>query len=358
MPLHTPSATLALLNDYQHGFPLCDAPFAAIAQQNGLAPDAVLAQYQHWLAEGRISRIGPVFAPQRVGASLLAAISVPPAQLAQAAAMVSAHPEVNHNYEREHAYNLWFVVAAPTQQRLDTVLDSIEAECQTAVLRLPLVEQYHIDLGFSLHAGAAKTRAAPAQQAASPLTEQDRTLIGAMQSGLPLCQRPFDALAQSVGSTPQAVLQRIADWLADGTLKRFGVVLRHHELGYTANAMVVHDIPDALVSELGQRLGQHPGVTLCYRRPRVEGQWRYNLFCMVHGRERAQVEQQIAELRTRFALQDYAHAVLFSRERFKQQGARYAPCTVDSVSKSFVARFDAADSAQARQGEATTPQAV
>jgi DNA-binding Lrp family transcriptional regulator len=95
--------------------------------------------------------------------------------------------------------------------------------------------------------------------------------------------------------------------------------------------MVVHDIPDALVSELGQRLGQHPGVTLCYRRPRVEGQWRYNLFCMLHGRERAQVEQQIAELRERFALQDYPHAVLFSRERFKQQGARYAPCLAQAA---------------------------
>ncbi len=331
MPLNASSATLALLNDYQHGFPLCDAPFAAIAQQTGLTPDAVLAQYQGWLAEGRLSRIGPVFAPQRVGASLLAAIRVPPARLAQAAAKVSAHPEVNHNYEREHAYNLWFVVAAPTQQRLDAVLDTIEIECQTDVLRLPLVEQYHIDLGFSLHAGAAKTRSAPAQQAPTPLTEQDRALIGAMQAGLPLCARPYDALAQTVGSTPQAVLQHITSWLADGTLKRFGVVLRHHELGYTANAMVVHDVPDALVSDLGHRLGQHPGVTLCYRRPRVEGQWRYNLFCMVHGRERAQVEQQIAELRERFALQDYPHAVLFSRERFKQQGARYAPCLAQAA---------------------------
>lgn len=331
MPLNTSPATLALLNDYQHGFPLCVEPFATIAQQTGLSADAVLAQYQRWLAEGRISRIGPVFAPQRVGASLLAAISVPATALAQAAAKVSAHPEVNHNYEREHAYNLWFVVAAPTQERLNAVLDAIEAECQTAVLRLPLVEQYHIDLGFSLHAGAAKTRSTPAQQAPTPLTEQDRALIGAMQTGLALCPRPFEALAQTVDSTQDAVLQRIADWLLDGTLKRFGVVLRHHELGYTANAMVVHDIPDALVSELGQRLGQHPGVTLCYRRPRVEGQWRYNLFCMVHGRERAQVEQQIAELRTRFALQDYPHAVLFSRERFKQQGARYAPCLAQAA---------------------------
>lgn len=326
MALPTCSAALALLNDYQHGFPLCDEPFAAIALSAGLPTDEVLAQYQAWRDEGRISRIGPVFAPQRVGASLLAAISVPPAQLAQAAALVSAHPEVNHNYEREHAYNLWFVVAAPSAERLDAVLHTIETECQTPVLRLPLLEQYHIDLGFSLRAGAVKARTeAPVAAVPTVLCEQDRALIAAMQGGLPLCLRPYDALAQQLGCTPGEVLERIQQWLSDGTLKRFGVVLRHHELGYTANAMVVHDIPDALVSELGQRLGQHPAVTLCYRRPRVEGQWPYNLFCMVHGRERAVVEQQIAELRQAFALQDYPHAVLFSRERFKQQGARYAP---------------------------------
>lgn len=328
MPLTAPPATLALLNDYQHGFPLCGTPFATIARHTGLSPDAVLAQYQCWQQEGRISRIGPVFAPQRVGASLLAAIKVAPAALAQAAAMVSAHPEVNHNYEREHAYNLWFVVTAPSHERLCAVLDAIETECKTPVLRLPLVEQYHIDLGFSLHGGASKVQSvAAAAQLPTELTDADRRLIGAMQGGLPLCKQPFTALAQAVGSTQNAVLSRIEQWLADGTLKRFGVVLRHHELGYRANAMVVHDVPDALVSELGQRLGQHPAVTLCYRRPRVDGQWRYNLFCMVHGRERTLVEQQIAELRETYALQSYPHAVLFSRERFKQQGARYAPST-------------------------------
>lgn len=328
---------MALLNDYQHGFPLCARPFDAIAQATGGSETAVLAQYAQWLDEGRISRIGPVFAPQRVGVSLLAAISVAPETLAQAAAIVSAYPEVNHNYEREHAYNLWFVVAAPSPERLDAVLTAIARQCNTPVLRLPLLEQYHIDLGFSLQGQPPRARrrqtlaAVAAQTTPAPLSDADRALIGAMQAGLPLCAQPYQALADTLGSAQEAIVQRIQAWLDNGTLKRFGVVLRHHELGYTANAMVVHDIPDALVSELGQRLGQHPGVTLCYRRPRVEGQWRYNLFCMVHGRERAQVEQQIAELRSHYALQDYPHAVLFSRERFKQQGARYAPCITQAA---------------------------
>lgn len=322
------SATeLALLNNYQHGFPLCEQPFAHIAQAVGGSEEQVIAQYGAWLAQGRISRIGPVFAPQRVGVSILAAISVPPDQLAQAAALVNAYPEVNHNYAREHAYNLWFVVAAPTRARLDAVLDGIARQCNTEVLRLPLLEQYHIDLGFSLK-GGTKARCDAATPASTPpqppLTDADRAFIAAMQAGLALCVQPYQALAERLGSTEAAVLQRIQAWLDRGVLKRFGVVLRHHELGYTANAMVVHDIPDALVSELGQRLGQHTAVTLCYRRPRVAGKWPYNLFCMVHGRDRAVVEQQIAQMRQDYGLQAYPHAVLFSRERFKQTGARYA----------------------------------
>lgn len=317
---------LALLNDYQHGFPLCERPFATIAMVVGGDEAQVMAQYRDWLAQGRISRIGPVFAPQRVGASILAAISVPPDTLAQAAAIVSAYPEVNHNYAREHAYNLWFVAAAPDPEQLNAVLDAIARQCDTPVLRLPLLEQYHIDLGFSLRQADTPTRTATAPHAAdtTPLSAADRALIGAMQAGLPLCPQPYQALADTLGSTTDAVLQRIRAWLDNGTLKRFGVVVRHHEMGFTSNAMVVHDVPDALVSGLGQRLGQHPAVTLCYRRPRVEGQWRYNLFCMLHGRERAQVEQQIAQMREDFGLQHYPHAVLFSRERFKQTGARYA----------------------------------
>ena len=117
---------------------------------------------------------------------------------------------------------------------------------------------------------------------------------------------------------------RIRQWLEAGAIKRFGVVVRHHELGYTANAMVVHDLPDELVGEIGRRLAEEEAVTLCYRRPRVAGQWPYNLFCMVHGRERTEVEALIADLRARHGLAPYPHEILFSRTRFKQTGARYA----------------------------------
>ena len=134
-------------------------------------------------------------------------------------------------------------------------------------------------------------------------------------------------IAQRRGWSEEQVLDRIGAWLELGVLKRFGVVVRHHELGYTANAMLVHDVPDALVDALGKKVGQHPGVTLCYRRPRVAPDWPYNLFCMLHGRDRKVVERQIAQLRQDYALHDYAHEVLFSRTRYKQSGAYYADFT-------------------------------
>jgi DNA-binding Lrp family transcriptional regulator len=317
-----------LLNDYQHGFPLCSEPFAQMAQMQGCTQDAVLQTLRRLHDDGHISRVGAVFAPGRIGASTLAALSVAPEHLADVAAMVSRYPEVNHNYEREHRYNLWFVVTAGTSERLAAVLAEIEARSGLPVLRLPLLAQYHIDLGFHLGRGCAGSAAPrrPAGRATEPvaLDAQGQALVSALQGGLPLVAQPYARIAQQLGWSEQQVLDRIGTWLRTGLLKRFGVVVRHHELGYTANAMVVHDIPDALVDELGQRIGRHPGVTLCYRRPRVAPDWPYNLFCMLHGRDRATVEQEIARLRASFGLQDYPHAVLFSRTRYKQQGARYA----------------------------------
>jgi DNA-binding Lrp family transcriptional regulator len=117
------------------------------------------------------------------------------------------------------------------------------------------------------------------------------------------------------------VLRRLID---EGIIKRFGVVVRHHELGYRANAMVVWDVPDDRVSEVGRQLATLPFITLCYRRPRRLPAWPYNLFCMIHGRDRATVENLIEQASALAGLADHARTTLFSRRRFKQRGARYA----------------------------------
>lgn len=139
-----------LLNEFQQGMPLTPNPYADIARQLGVYETTVLETLRRLQTEGVVSRVGAVFRPNRVGASTLAAMSVPQDELERVAAIVSDFVEVNHNYEREHRYNLWFVVVATDEDRLQDVLSQIEASSGYAVLDLPLLNEYFIDLGFDL----------------------------------------------------------------------------------------------------------------------------------------------------------------------------------------------------------------
>ncbi len=317
-----------LLNEFQRDFPLHSRPYARIAECLESTEEEVIAVLARQKELGAVSRIGAVFAPRAVGASTLAALAAPAEQLDAIAARVSSHPEVNHNYQREHAYNLWFVATAQDEAMLSAALSRIETETGCPVLRLPLLEEYHIDLGFDL-CGDDKARSAvrplPPGDFPAAMSPSERRLLHALQDGLELLPRPFSRLALRADLSEDEVLQQIEAWLSRGFVKRFGVVVRHHELGYTANAMCVWDVPDEDVAAMGQRLAKEPAVTLCYRRARskLQANWPYNLFCMIHGVSRDEVEVEIAALCARHSLAAYPQAVLFSVRRFKQQGARY-----------------------------------
>ncbi|MFZ1576232.1 MAG: AsnC family transcriptional regulator [Chromatiaceae bacterium] len=139
-----------LLDDFQSGIPLAPRPFAVMAEQLGVAEAEVIARLQRLTEAGAVSRVGPVFRPRQVGASTLAAMAVPPERLAEVATLVNSFPEVNHNYEREHDFNLWFVLTAPDQASLERVLDEIGRRAGLPALDLPMLAEYHIDLGFPL----------------------------------------------------------------------------------------------------------------------------------------------------------------------------------------------------------------
>lgn len=155
------------------------------------------------------------------------------------------------------------------------------------------------------------------------LNETEKRLIGLIQGGLPISSRPWAKIARQMGLEEDEVLNQVRNLQERGLIKRFGLVVRHHELGYTANAMVVWDVPGDRVRAVGEALGRHDCVTLCYQRPRRLPQWPYNLFCMIHGKDRERVLDTIEELVEAEGLQDIPHEVLFSGERFKQRGAKY-----------------------------------
>lgn len=157
------------------------------------------------------------------------------------------------------------------------------------------------------------------------LNDRELRLIAAIQDGLPLVPRPYASIGERMGIGEAEVIAGLRRLIHGGVIKRFGVIVRHRELGYRANAMVVWDVPDARVGEAGRTLAALPFVTLCYRRPRRLPLWPYNLFCMIHGRDRGAVEALVDRASAAAGLGGAPRAVLFSRRRFKQRGARYAP---------------------------------
>jgi DNA-binding Lrp family transcriptional regulator len=308
----------SLLNGFQRGFPLVSEPFKLIGEKVGASEAQVIRALRELQARGAVSRVGAVFAPNRIGAGTLAALAAPPDRLEAVAAQVSAFAGVNHNYQREHRFNLWFVATGPSPARLAGLLARIEAETGLPIIRLRLLEEFHIDLGFDLSGGHKIEHAGHVAHAdmGCQVPVLERRLLAALQEGLEISTHPFAELAARAGLTEGMAFELIEQWLATGLIKRFGVVVRHRELGYQANAMCVWH-------EVGKRLAKEPLVTLCYRRERALPEWPYNLFCMVHGRRRVDVEREIEAIRTRVSLQAYPSAVLFSLRCFKQRGARY-----------------------------------
>ena len=141
---------LGLLDAFQRDLPLQPRPYAAMAAHLGISEESLLAILQDLVARGVVSRVGAVVAPHRAGWSTLAAMQVPRPLLEPIANYVSSFPEVNHNYEREHRLNLWFVVAASAKWRVEQVLREIEYRTGLAVLDLPLQQAFRLDLGFRL----------------------------------------------------------------------------------------------------------------------------------------------------------------------------------------------------------------
>lgn len=138
-----------IVNELQGGFPLCERPYAAVAGRLGTTEDELLRRLDALLADGTLSRFGPMYHAERLGGALtLAAMKVPAADLDRVAALVNAHPEVAHNYQREHAFNMWFVLATETPERIAAVIADIERATSLKVYNMPKREEFYVGLRF------------------------------------------------------------------------------------------------------------------------------------------------------------------------------------------------------------------
>ncbi len=156
------------------------------------------------------------------------------------------------------------------------------------------------------------------------LDDLDRRIIAATQGGLPLTPRPYHALAETLGVPAQEVMDRLRGMQARGVVRRIGAVPNHYALGWRANGMSVWDVADSRVADLGPQVGALDFVSHCYRRPRHLPLWPYNLFAMVHGRGRAEVEEKVARIAALLGPAARAHAVLYSTRILKKTGLRIA----------------------------------
>ncbi|MGD9787053.1 MAG: AsnC family transcriptional regulator [Sulfuricellaceae bacterium] len=155
------------------------------------------------------------------------------------------------------------------------------------------------------------------------LDATDRAIVLATQEGLPLVPRPYHAVAEGLGLAPEEVMARMEKLLAAGVIRRVGAVPNHYALGYKANGMTVWDVDDARVSELGKRVGALDFVSHSYRRPRHLPQWPYNLFAMVHGKDRAEVEEKARAIAALLGDTCRGHEILYSSRILKKTGLRF-----------------------------------
>jgi siroheme decarboxylase len=317
----------AFLNRFQGGFPLSARPYQEAALELGTDEAALILAIREMLGAGLLTRFGPLWDAERLGGRFtLAAMAVPAADFDHVARILEASPEVAHNYRRDHALNMWFVLATPTVAGLNAAIGRIQSATGLLVYDFPKLREYHV--GFWLHLGedgSVGVRRVERERPAGPptLDALDRALVAATQAGLPLEPEPFEAVALQVASDPETVRARLQRLLELGAVRRIGAVPNHYRLGLRGNGMSVWNVEDLEADALGERIGALDFVSHCYRRPRRLPLWPYNLFAMVHGRDRAEVVSAAARIEALVAGHSRGHRVLFSEAILKKTGLRF-----------------------------------
>ena len=314
-----------LIERWQREFPLVTRPFAQIGAAVDETEKEMIRRCGALVDNGIATRIGAVLAPNTIGASTLAAMSVPQDRIDAVARIVDAEAGVNHNYEREHSFNMWFVVTGASRDSVNGTLSRIEDKTGLKVLDLPMLCAYHIDLAFPID-GQKATRLPAGTPPCTPDTrvieQGDADILAVIEDGLPLISRPYAAIGQHVGRSEAEVLMRMSALRDAGIIRRLGIVVRHRAVGFSSNAMAVWQVDEDKVDALGAHFAEHPAVTLCYRRRPVGPEWPYNLFVMVHAKQRQTALGVISELNRQNDTGRLPNAVLFSNRCFKQRGAR------------------------------------
>ena len=338
--MKTPSTTDAqLLVALQKGLPLVARPFAQIGQDLGLSEEAVLAKVHDLFETGVARRFGAVFDSNSLGyTSTLCAADVPTAELETAVARIVAHTGITHCYEREGTPNLWFTMTAPAAELLQEIDRVSKALGPYPVLNLPALQKFKIEAVFGqgeeanrldpVVARPLRGRACPrdgtrgppfekhdAAASTTPLSEREHTVVRRLQANIEVSPDPFGRVAQELGYDPAELLALLQRWGACGVIRRIGLVLRHRNLGFSANSMCVWPVPADRIAAAGASMARSRHVTHCYERPSFPA-FPYNLYAMIHAKSRDEAVGIFQQLGADAGLPD--GRMLWSAREFKK----------------------------------------
>lgn len=316
------------INRFQGGFPVVEQPYSSVAAALGTDEATLISMVSDLLDEGILSRFGPMYDAVSMGGGLtLAAMTVPETRYNAVAAQINALHEVAHNYRREHELNMWFVIATDTSEGIEKTIATMQEETGLVVYNFPKLQEFYLGLWFLIDdQDGITTRPLelPGKSGDLNLDEMDRQIIHATQSGLPLLSDPYAEVAAQIDSDASTVMQRMKAMLESGVIRRIGAIPNHYKLGLRGNGMSVWDVSDDRLETLGKQIGQLDFVSHCYERPRHLPQWPYNLFAMVHGHDRDEVNTKVARIAEMLGDDCRQHDVLFSSAILKKTGLRLA----------------------------------
>lgn len=321
-----------LLGLLQKEVPVVARPFAALGDRLGVSEPEMMQRIATLKAGRVIRQISAIFDTQSLGyASSLVAARYEPERLDEAAAVISAHPGVSHNYQRDHIFNLWYTLAvAPTSRLgLEKTVAILHRDSGALSTRLmPTLRLFKIgvelDIAGTAQAGEKKATGYSHRdrKAVAPLSKLEIRFIREIQQDLPVEPEPFVAMAGRLGIGLPELQQLTAAMQANGRLRRVSAVLRHREIGFSANGMGVWVVPgsDEKILRIGEKMAAYRAVTHCYRRPSYPD-WPYNIFTMIHARSREECNAVVDEMAKETGITD--HGILYSTKEYKKTRVQY-----------------------------------
>ena len=328
-----------ILNEIQWSFPLVTRPFDAIAKKFNTTPEIIKERLNSLKEIGVLRQLSAIFDTRKLGyTSSLVAMEIESDKLEHVANQINRHPGVSHNYERDHQFNLWFTLAVPPGTDLKQELEKFNVLKGIKKVRmLPTLQLFKIGVKLDLvdekkHDIAPTEEKKEIKETKFEPTEQDKDFIRELQKNMDIIDEPFVNAAKNLGLTENEVFEKMKHYEDIGVVRRFAAILRHRQIGFTANGMIVWKVDDDKISEVGSKLGSFPQVSHCYERPTYPD-WPYNVFSMIHCKTQDEAYDVAKTIQDQIHVDDYN--ILFSTREFKKTRVEYFVESSFSIEKTI-----------------------